>query len=70
MTTFKINRPPGNFTLYGQAGDPTQHQYLCFLFLNNINEKVYLIMWFWFYFLIAVSGNSVHQAQAVALPMI
>ena len=48
---------PGNFTIYGQAGDPTEHQYLCFLFLNNINEKVFLIMWFWFYLLIGISGS-------------
>eukprot|EP00095_Tigriopus_kingsejongensis_P010951 maker-scaffold129_size324999-snap-gene-0.13 protein:Tk10951 transcript:maker-scaffold129_size324999-snap-gene-0.13-mRNA-1 annotation:"innexin shaking-b isoform x1" len=37
-----------DFFLYGRSGTPIQRQYICFLYLNNINEKTFTILWFWF----------------------
>lgn len=36
------------FHKYGSSGDVQRHDALCLLPLNNLNEKIYIIMWFWF----------------------
>ena len=44
------------FHRFGSSGDVQRHDALCILPLNIINEKIYIIMWFWFVFLAIVSG--------------
>lgn len=44
------------FHRFGSSGDVQRHDALCILPLNIINEKIYIIMWFWFLFLAIVSG--------------
>ena len=44
------------FHRFGASGDVQRHDALCILPLNIINEKIYIIMWFWFVFLAIVSG--------------
>jgi hypothetical protein len=44
------------FHRFGASGDVQTHDALCILPLNIINEKIYIIMWFWFVFLAAVTG--------------
>lgn len=44
------------FHRFGSSGDVQTHDALCILPLNIINEKIYIIMWFWFVFLAIVTG--------------
>lgn len=40
-----------NFHTYGPSGDVQLYDAMCILPINIINEKIYIIIWFWFYFL-------------------
>merc|ERR1719244_2172075 len=42
----------------GAAGDAQSHNGLCVLTQNIINEKIYLVLWFWYAFLIPYSVLS------------
>lgn len=44
------------FHRFGSSGDIQRYDALCILPLNIINEKIYIIMWFWFVFLALVTG--------------
>ena len=44
------------FHRYGSSGDVQRHDALCILPLNIINEKIYIIMWFWFVFLASITA--------------
>lgn len=44
------------FNRFGPSGDVQKYDALCILPLNIINEKIYIIMWFWFVFLGLVSS--------------
>jgi len=46
------------FSKYGASGTVQNFDGLCILPLNIFNEKVYIIMWFWFVILAVVSGLS------------
>lgn len=39
------------FHRFGASGDVQKYDALCILPLNIINEKIYIVMWFWFVFL-------------------
>ena len=43
------------FNKYGPSGSIQNHDALCVLPLNIINEKIYIFLYFWFVFLAAVS---------------
>lgn len=40
---------------YGPGGSYQSHDFLCILPLNVLNEKLFLILWFWLMFLVIVS---------------
>lgn len=42
---------PGEFRMVGFGGSYQIKSYMCFLLLNNINEKIYVLFWFWIVFL-------------------
>uniref|UniRef100_T1JN41 Innexin n=1 Tax=Strigamia maritima TaxID=126957 RepID=T1JN41_STRMM len=44
------------FHKYGPSGTVQRHDSLCVLPLNIVNEKIYLIMWFWFVVLAIVTS--------------
>jgi len=44
-----------SFHKYGYSGTIEVHDALCFLPLNIVNEKIYVILWFWFVFLLIVT---------------
>ena len=46
----------GDFDYIGPAGQRMQIGFLCFLFLNNVNEKVFSVLWFWLHVLAFVSA--------------
>lgn len=43
------------FYKYGAAGSLQQHDTLCVMALNIMNEKIYTILWFWYSFLFSVT---------------
>lgn len=45
-----------SFHRFGASGDVQKYDALCILPLNIINEKIYLVMWFWFVTLAIVTG--------------
>ncbi|XP_053204906.1 innexin inx2-like [Panonychus citri] len=45
-----------SFHKYGYSGTIEVHDVLCFLPLNIVNEKIYVILWFWFLFLLIMTG--------------
>lgn len=44
------------FHRFGSSGDVQRYDALCILPLNIVNEKIYIVMWFWFVFLAVVSS--------------
>jgi len=44
------------FNKYGPSGTIENYDGLCILPLNIINEKIYILLWFWFVFLSTVSA--------------
>lgn len=45
-----------SFHRFGSSGDVQKYDALCILPLNIINEKIYIVMWFWFVFLAVITG--------------
>jgi len=45
-----------NFAKYGPSGTIENYDGLCILSLNIMNEKIYILLWFWFVFLSTVSA--------------
>lgn len=46
------------FHFFGSSGDVQKHDALCILPLNIINEKIYILVWFWFMALAFLSGMA------------
>lgn len=44
-----------DFFKYGQSGSIQHHDVLCIMALNVINEKIYVILWFWYCIMLVVS---------------
>lgn len=44
-----------DFYKYGQSGSLQRHDALCVMALNIINEKIFVILWFWYILLVFVS---------------
>ncbi|GAB6029480.1 hypothetical protein CHUAL_005234 [Chamberlinius hualienensis] len=53
------------FYTYGPTGDAQLHDAICVLPINIINEKIYIIIWFWFVCLAIVSGFALVYRAAV-----
>ena len=49
----------------GAAGESQEHNGLCVLTQNIINEKIYLLLWFWFVFLTLWSVVSLFVTVAI-----
>ncbi|GIX93504.1 innexin inx2 [Caerostris darwini] len=45
------------FHKYGSSGDVQKHDALCLLPLNILNEKIFIVMWFWFVILAVLDGG-------------
>lgn len=43
------------FRTYGSSGDVQKYDAICVLPINILNEKIYIILWFWFYFMAIIS---------------
>lgn len=47
------------FYRYGSSGDVQKHDAMCLIPINIMNEKIYIILWFWFVILSILSGLEV-----------
>ncbi|XP_023341925.1 innexin inx2 [Eurytemora carolleeae] len=58
------------FERYASGGDLVNHESLCILSLNIVNDKVYLVMWLWFHFLVVITSlNLIYRALVLLIPM-
>jgi hypothetical protein len=55
------------FHKYGYSGSIEKHDALCFLPLNIVNEKLYVVLWFWFAFLLIFTALVLLQRLALVL---
>ncbi|XP_022694844.1 innexin inx2-like [Varroa jacobsoni] len=55
------------FRTFGSSGDVEITDHMCLLSVNIINEKVYLLLWFWFFGLTLITLLSVLYRVAVLL---
>merc|ERR1712112_630006 len=55
------------FHKYGPSGTIQNHDGLCVLPINIINEKIYIFIWFWLVFLAAVTGVWLLYRLAIIL---
>jgi len=55
------------FHKYGYSGSIERHDALCFLPLNIVNEKIYVVLWFWYVFIFIVTSMCLFQRVALIL---
>ncbi|GBM83499.1 Innexin inx2 [Araneus ventricosus] len=53
------------FHRYGSSGDVQRHDSMCLLPINNVNEKIFIFLWFWFVILAIISGVALIYRAAV-----
>lgn len=41
---------------YGPSGGIQNHDFLCVMTLNVVNEKIFAVLWFWYLLLLIVNG--------------
>lgn len=59
------------FHKYGASGSIQQHDSLCILPLNIVNEKTYIFIWFWFFILgIMLIALIIYRALIIFVPVI
>lgn len=59
------------FHKFGPSGSIQTHDTLCILALNILNEKIYILLWFWFIILAIISGMALaYSIAVVTLPSI
>uniref|UniRef100_T1GB50 Innexin n=1 Tax=Megaselia scalaris TaxID=36166 RepID=T1GB50_MEGSC len=57
------------FHKYGPGGSLQNHDTLCLLALNILNEKIYVFLWFWFYVLMGLSACTIiYSGIVIMLP--
>lgn len=47
------------FHRYGSSGDVQTHDAMCILPINILNEKIYVLLWFWFYMVAIISAVAI-----------
>lgn len=47
------------FHKYGSSGDVERHDAFCLLSVNHVNEKIFIVIWFWFMGLLIASAIGV-----------
>jgi hypothetical protein len=55
------------FHKYGYSGSIERHDALCFLPLNIVNEKIYVVLWFWYVFIFVVTALCLFQRIVLVL---
>ncbi|CAL4061288.1 unnamed protein product, partial [Meganyctiphanes norvegica] len=57
------------FRKYGPSGSQENHDVMCILSINIINEKIYILLWFWLVFLTITTGFWLMYRLAVIFSM-
>lgn len=55
------------FYSYGDSGDVAKDDALCILPINVVNEKIYLVLWFWFYILLIITSLTLMYQMVFSL---
>ncbi|XP_020294697.1 innexin inx3 isoform X2 [Pseudomyrmex gracilis] len=55
------------FHKFGASGTIQKHDALCVLALNILNEKIYILLWFWFIILAVMSGLAMLYSIVIVL---
>jgi len=59
------------FQKFGPSGTIQTHDVLCVLPLNILNEKIYILLWFWFIVLAIISAMSlVYSFALIMMPSV
>ena len=71
---FQLTQPNDNasctFHSVGTAAGEQKFNSLCVLSLNIINEKIYILIWFWLFFLTFVTAiQLVYRMTIVIMPI-
>ena len=57
------------FYMNGPSGDVAKYDAFCLLSINNLNEKIYLIIWFWFVILAIITFCGViYRILSILIP--
>jgi len=56
-----------SFHRFGYSGSIETHDSLCFLPLNIVNEKIYVVLWFWYVFIFIVTSMCLIQRVVLVL---
>lgn len=60
-----------NFDKYGVSGTKELYDALCILPLNALNEKIFLVIWFWLFFLLIISSVAlIYRIFVLAIPRV
>ena len=60
-----------DFLRYGPSGTVENHDLMCVLALNVINEKIFLFLWFWFIMLIVLTCLSlIYRLLVIFVPSV
>ena len=66
-----MNRVSCSFPLVGPDGNPNKVNGICILAQNIVNDKIFLAIWFWYVFLMIVSGLFlVYRLTTILVPSV
>lgn len=58
-----------SFSTYGPSGSVQNFDALCILPVNIVNEKIYIVLWFWFSFLVMLSAfGLIYRLIVILVP--
>ena len=59
------------FHVFGPSGDIERYDALCLLPLNIVNEKIFIVLWFWFYFLAMITFFClIYRITTILIPRV
>ncbi|CAG2165360.1 unnamed protein product [Oppiella nova] len=59
------------FPKFANNGSVTTYDFMCVLPFNSINEKIYIVLWFWLIILTTISGiNIIYRLLTIKYPLI
>ena len=60
-----------SFYTYGASGTIQNHDAMCILPINIVNEKIYVFLWFWLAFLCCITMlDMIYQVSTIFNPMV
>ncbi|XP_035709900.1 innexin inx2 isoform X2 [Folsomia candida] len=57
------------FTTFGHAGSKNTYSAICILSINILNEKIFIVVWFWYLILAVITGSGlIFRILTIACP--